>query len=199
MILHDYSLITEFETKYLASSCIYITFKIIEQVCEGFRTKEYVDILKQTLSLKEQIFYNSSELILNLAKNFERVFSFAKNLMKFDSFSLDKKNQYRADQNGRYQLHVVTSKRSKDPRAQEQKKRLKHVGNENSLQPKNNKLNQLEIIKNKKDNSKSMNRISKENDDRTSKLGYIMGDQNKNTYYKSFGKRNSLKFGKKGH
>jgi hypothetical protein len=202
MILHDYSLITEFETKYLASSCIYITFKIIEQVCEGFRTKEYVDILKQTLSLKEQIFYNSSELILNLAKNFERVFSFAKNLMKFDSFSLDKKNQYRADKNGRYQLHVVNNKRSKDLRLQDQKQRLKNVGNENSLQPKNNKLNQLDLIKSKKDTTKSMNthqRVSKENEDRSSKMGYIMSDHNKTSYYKSFGKKNSLKFGKKGH
>ena len=202
MILHDYSLITEFETKYLASSCIYITFKIIEQVCEGFRTKEYVDILKQTLSLKEQIFYNSSELILNLAKNFERVFSFAKNLMKFDSFSLDKKNQYRADKNGRYQLHVVNNKRTKDLRLQDQKQRLKNVGNENSLQPKNNKLNQLDLVKSKKDTTKSMNthhRVSKENEDRSSKMGYIMSDHNKTSYYKSFGKKNSLKFGKKGH
>lgn len=104
MILHDYSLITRFETKYLASSCIYITFKIIEQVCAGFRTKQYVDVLKTTLNLKEQKFYNSSELILALAKNFERVFSFAKNLMKFDSFSLDKKNQYFSDENGKYLL-----------------------------------------------------------------------------------------------
>lgn len=106
MILHDYSLITRFETKYLASSCIYITFKIIEQVCAGFRTKQYVDVLKTTLNLKEQKFYNSSELILALAKNFERVFSFAKNLMKFDSFSLDKKNQYFSDENGHYKLKI---------------------------------------------------------------------------------------------
>ena len=203
MILHDYSLITQFETKYLASSCIYITFKIIEQVCQGFRTKEYVDILKQILNLKEQIFYNSSELILNLAKNFERVFSFAKNLMKFDSFSLDKKNQYRADEHGRYQLHVVNSKRSKEIRISDQKPRMKQVGNENSLQPKNNKLNQLDNGKSKKDNSKGMGltgKISKENDDRVSKMGYmVMGEPNKNSYYKSFGKKNSLKFSKKGH
>lgn len=129
MILHDYSLITRFETKYLASSCIYITFKIIEQVCAGFRTKQYVDVLKTTLSLKEQKFYNSSELILALAKNFERVFSFAKNLMKFDSFSLDKKNQYFSDENGHYKLKIQkenlptkktekTSRRKDKPEAQ---------------------------------------------------------------------------------
>lgn len=203
MILHDYSLITEFETKYLASSCIYITFKIIEQVCEGFRTKEYVDILKQTLSLKEQVFYNSSELILNLAKNFERVFSFAKNLMKFDSFSLDKKNQYRADEHGRYQLHVVNSKRGKELRLPEGKSRVKHVGNENSLKPKNSKLNQMEISKSKKDRMKEGNgdrKLAKENDERVSKGGFMMpAEAGKMGYYKSFGKKNSLKFSKKGH
>jgi hypothetical protein len=201
MILHDYSLITEFETKYLASSCIYITFKIIEQVCEGFRTKEYVDILKQTLSLKEQIFYNSSELILNLAKNFERVFSFAKNLMKFDSFSLDKKNQYRADESGRYQLHVISSKRSKDMRGADAKTRMKQVGNENSLLPKNNKMNQMEVTKGKKDVLKGLGnhgKISKENDERMSKGGYMIRvESEKKGYYKNFGKKNSLKFSKK--
>lgn len=192
MILHDYSLITEFETKYLASSCIYITFKIIEQVCEGFRTKEYVDILKQTLSLKEQVFYNSSELILNLAKNFERVFSFAKNLMKFDSFSLDKKNQYRADEGGRYQLHVVGAKRSD---------RLRHVGNENSLQPKNSKLNQAESAKKRRDGAKTgglVGRLAKENEERMSKVG-LVGEAGKGGGYKGFRKKSSLKFAKKGH
>ena len=192
MILHDYSLITEFETKYLASSCIYITFKIIEQVCEGFRTKEYVDVLKQTLSLKEQVFYNSSELILNLAKNFERVFSFAKNLMKFDSFSLDKKNQYRADEYGRYQLHVIGAKRID---------RVKQVGNENSLQPKNSKLNQLESVKGRKESKTGTGfskRLAKENEERVSKVGYG-ADSIKSGPYKSYRKKSTLKFAKKGH
>lgn len=139
MILHDYTLISKFQTKYLASSCIYITFKIIEQVCHGFKTKKYVDILKQTLSLKENIFYKSSELILNLAKNFEKVFSFAKNLMKFDSFSLDKKNQYKVNQNGDYELSSSLSKKYNP----ESKIKTQCSINENTLRPKNNQMNQM--------------------------------------------------------
>ena len=212
MILHDYSLITRFETKYLASSCIYITFKIIEQVCQGFRTKDYVDILKQTLFLKEQTFYNSSELILNLAKNFERVFSFAKNLMKFDSFSLDKKNQYKADSQGKYQLFVISSSKQKpDLRKLPDSKpsKAKQPSNENTLQPKNNKMNQGDLSKLKFPSQKNYNsilgkaavRVSKENEeqDKTGNF-YSSGLENPNGgYYKALSKKNTHTFSKKGH
>ena len=90
MLLHDYSLITKYPLKYLASSCIYICFKIIEQVNRDLKTKVYVEKLKMMLDLNEQTFYASSESLLNLAKTFEKAFSYAKNLLKFDSFSLDK-------------------------------------------------------------------------------------------------------------
>lgn len=90
MLMHDYSLITKYPLKYLAASCIYICFKIIEQVNRDFKTKIYVEKLKVILDLNEQTFYASSESLLALAKNFEKTFSYAKNLLKFDSFSLDK-------------------------------------------------------------------------------------------------------------
>jgi cyclin B len=90
MILHDYSILTKYPMKYLASSCLYISFKIIEQVNRDFKTKVYVEKLKIALSLNEQIFYHVSETMLNLAKNFEKSFPFAKNLLKFDSFALEK-------------------------------------------------------------------------------------------------------------
>lgn len=90
MLLHDYTLITKYPLKYLAASCIYICFKIVEQVNRDFRTKHYVEKLKLMLDLSEQTFYASSESLLALAKNFEKTFPFAKNLLKFDSFSLDK-------------------------------------------------------------------------------------------------------------
>ena len=90
MLMHDYSLITQYSLKYLAASCIYICFKIIEQVNTDFKTKTYVERLKQLLDLNEQTFYGSSESLLNLAKTFEKTFPYAKNLLKFDSFSLDK-------------------------------------------------------------------------------------------------------------
>lgn len=90
MLLHDYSLIVKYPLKYLAASCIYICFKIIEQVNRDFKTKAYVEKLKLMLDLNEQTFYASSESLLALAKNFEKAYPFAKNLLKFDSFSLDK-------------------------------------------------------------------------------------------------------------
>ena len=90
MLMHDYGLITKYPLKYLAASCIYICFKIIEQVNRDFKTKAYVEKLKLMLDLNEQTFYASSESLLALAKTFEKTFAYAKNLLKFDSFSLDK-------------------------------------------------------------------------------------------------------------
>lgn len=90
MLMHDYSLITKYSLKYLAASCIYICFKIVEQVNPDFKTKVYVEKLKIMLDLNEQTFYASSENLLALAKTFEKTFPYAKNLLKFDSFSLDK-------------------------------------------------------------------------------------------------------------
>ena len=90
MLMHDYSLITKYSLKYLAASCIYICFKIIEQVNPDFKTKACVEKLKVMLDLNEQTFYASSENLLALAKTFEKTFPYAKNLLKFDSFSLDK-------------------------------------------------------------------------------------------------------------
>lgn len=91
MVLHDYSIIIKFPIKYIAASCVYICFKIIEQVIKDFKTKYYVEKIKLILELDEVLFYKSSELILSLAKNFEKSFPFAKNLQKFDAFTLDEK------------------------------------------------------------------------------------------------------------
>lgn len=90
MLMHDYSTLIRFPLKYLACSCLYICFKIIEQINAGFRTKHYVERMKDMLGLNEQLFYSSSEVMLALAKRFEKTFPFAKNLLKFDSFSLER-------------------------------------------------------------------------------------------------------------
>lgn len=90
MVMHDYSVLTKYPLKYIACSCLYICFKIIEQINRGFKTKAYVEKIKTVLSLHEQLFYTASETMLNLAKNFEKSFPFAKNLLRFDSFSLEK-------------------------------------------------------------------------------------------------------------
>jgi hypothetical protein len=94
MIMHDYSILIKYPLKYIASSCLYISFKIIEQISKDFRTKVYVEKIKIALTLNEQIFYNASETMLALAKNFEKSFPFAKNLLKFDSFSLEKESGF---------------------------------------------------------------------------------------------------------
>jgi cyclin B len=93
MMMHDYALLTKYPLKYLACSCLYICFKIIEQINRDFKTKAYVEKMKTALCLNEQIFYNASETMLNLAKNFEKLYPFAKNLLKFDSFSLEKESR----------------------------------------------------------------------------------------------------------
>jgi len=90
MVMHDYSTLIRFPLKYIACSCLYICFKIIEQINANFKTKYYVEKMKEILSLNEQTFYSSSEVMLSLAKRFERTFPFAKNLLKFDSFSLER-------------------------------------------------------------------------------------------------------------
>ena len=90
MLMHDYQTLIRFPLKYLACSCLYICFKIIEQINVTFKTKHYVEKMKEMLSLNEQTFYNSSEVMLSLAKKFEKNFPFAKNLLKFDSFALER-------------------------------------------------------------------------------------------------------------
>lgn len=90
MLMHNYKILIKFPLKYLAASCIYICLKIIEQVNFQLKAKNCVEKLKSLLNLEENIFYHSSEILLDLAKNFENEFPFSKNLLKFDSFSLEK-------------------------------------------------------------------------------------------------------------
>ena len=90
MLMHDYVTLTRFPLKYLACSCLYICFKIIEQARPDFNVKKYLDEMKRTFGLDEVIFYNAAEDLLALAKGFESTFGFAKNLLKYDSFSLER-------------------------------------------------------------------------------------------------------------
>ena len=93
MLMHDYQTLTRFPLKYLASSSLYICFKIIEQINASFRTKFYVEKMKEFFALNDQVFFSSSEIMLLLAKKFERNYPFAKNLLKFDSFSLERSSR----------------------------------------------------------------------------------------------------------
>lgn len=95
MLMHDYETLTKFPLRYLAAASVYICFKIIEQVNRDFKTKQLVDKVKVILELDDVIFYKASEVVLALAKNFETAFPFAKNLQKFDAFTLDDRSKAR--------------------------------------------------------------------------------------------------------
>lgn len=90
MIIHDYDLIKKYSVKYLSASVLYITVKIIEQVKLSIDIDQIVEKLKNLLLLNEDIFFNSSEEVLGLAKTFEKKFPNSKNLQKFDSFQIEK-------------------------------------------------------------------------------------------------------------
>lgn len=88
--MHNYDIIRQHSLKYLGAACLFISFKIIEQLNKDFKTKTYVEKLKTKLKLNDQVFFGVSEDLLDMAKNFEKKYPFAKNLAKFESFSVEK-------------------------------------------------------------------------------------------------------------
>lgn len=90
MAMHDYDVLRRYQVEYLGCGCVYLCFKIIEQARPDFNVKKYLDEMKRTFGLDEVIFYNAAEDLLALAKGFESTFGFAKNLLKYDSFSLER-------------------------------------------------------------------------------------------------------------
>ena len=132
--------------------------------------------------------------------------------MKFDSFSLDKKNQYKADSQGKYRLHVIPNQiGKKEPKTLEKKIKLKNQAptKENTLLSKNTKLNQIDTHANGKiELLKSYHTVgaqgvalAKENKklSRVDMQGGYTGVEGKDAmYYKNFEKKNSINFVKKG-
>lgn len=90
MVMHDYEVLRRYQLEYIGCGCVYLCFKIIEQAREEFNVKLYLDEMKRAFGLDEVVFYNAAEDLLSLAKDFEAVFTFAKNLLKYDSFSLER-------------------------------------------------------------------------------------------------------------
>lgn len=90
MVMHDYEVLRRYQLEYLGCGCVYLCFKIIEQARDDFNVKLYLDEMKRAFGLDEVVFYNAAEDLLSLAKDFEAVFTFAKNLLKYDSFSLER-------------------------------------------------------------------------------------------------------------
>lgn len=90
MVMHDYDVLRRYQLEYLGCGCVYLCFKIIEQARPEFPVKRHLDEMKRTFGLDEVTFYNVAEDLLALAKNFETTYGFAKNLLKYDSFSLER-------------------------------------------------------------------------------------------------------------
>lgn len=90
MTMHDYDVLRRYQLEYIGCGCVYLCFKIIEQARPVFNVKKYLEEMKRTFGLDEVVFYNAAEDLLALAKGFETTFSFAKNLLKYDSFSLER-------------------------------------------------------------------------------------------------------------
>lgn len=89
MVMHDYNFIRKHSLKYIAASCMFIAFKLMEQMNKNLKPKILIEKMKSKLKLSEQTFFATSEQALTLAKNFEKLFPYAKNLAKFDSFVLE--------------------------------------------------------------------------------------------------------------
>lgn len=89
MMMHDSELLSKQYYHELAASTIFVAFKIIEQLDPKFPVDLKAKEIREVLEVKEELFYECSARILNLAKNFEKIYSNLENLKKFNGFSLD--------------------------------------------------------------------------------------------------------------
>jgi hypothetical protein len=89
MVMHDYEIINKFSPSYLSGACIYISLKIVQQLDNTFKIEGPASKLKVFLDIKENEFFECSQQVLDLAKNFESRYQTLTNLSKFHSFSLD--------------------------------------------------------------------------------------------------------------
>lgn len=89
MMMHDYGLLSKQNYHELAASTIFVAFKIIEQLDAGFPVEEKAKEVRETLGVKEEVFYETSSRILSLAKNFEKVYPSFENLKRFNGFALE--------------------------------------------------------------------------------------------------------------
>lgn len=89
MVMHDYEIINKFSPGYLSGACIYISLKIVQQLDASFKIEGPASKLKVYLDIKENEFFECSQEVLDLAKNFETRYQTLTNLSKFHSFSLD--------------------------------------------------------------------------------------------------------------
>lgn len=90
MAMFELDILGKYSIQYVACGCVYLCFKIMEQAKSDFHVKIYLEEMKNIFELNEVEFYNTAEELLKLAKNFETEFFYAKNLLKYDSFSLEK-------------------------------------------------------------------------------------------------------------
>lgn len=91
MVMHDYSLLTNYSIKHLTIGLLYVSFKIIEQIDSQFQTdlksREIIALFRDS----DDTLYEVAQKVLNLAKNFETIHPGLENLKKFNGFQLDSK------------------------------------------------------------------------------------------------------------
>ena len=91
--MHDYSLLAKQNYHELASATVFVAFKIIEQLDPQFPVEGKAKEIRETLDVKEEVFYETSSRILTLAKNFEKIYPSFENLKKFNGFALENEDE----------------------------------------------------------------------------------------------------------
>ena len=89
MMMHDYTLLSKQCYHELAASTIFVAFKIIEQLDQEFPVDSKSKEIRELLDVQDDIFYETSSRILNMAKNFEKIYPNFDNLKKFNGFTLE--------------------------------------------------------------------------------------------------------------
>jgi len=87
--MHDYELISQQDYSELAASTLFVAFKIIEQLDKSFPLNLMLRKLRDVLNVEEDIVYDCATRILNVAKNFDKLYPSLENLKKFHSFNFD--------------------------------------------------------------------------------------------------------------
>lgn len=89
MASHDHDLQCKYSQSELASACIYIGLKIVQQLEPSFKIDSLAYELRKSFSINDSQFFTCAQEVLDLAKNFETRYSSLSNLGKFHSFSLE--------------------------------------------------------------------------------------------------------------
>jgi len=89
MTVHEYDLLNRYNQSEIASACVYIGMKIIQQLDTSFKIDSLAYDLRSAYGINDSTFFACSQEVLDLAKGFETKYPALSNLSKFHSFSMD--------------------------------------------------------------------------------------------------------------